>query len=231
MECFLEMANHLEKEMWEIGDKYIEAILREEIRKRVIKYLSEKKIFLKKYPLPVGPGRWEITQGNVTPYTHKGQTNRFCWDFERIDRQGNFHPVHGRDHKKDPSGSYSIQQPVYAVDSGKLILGFRDPDNDDSSNIIVIKHDDGTKAIYDHIDDNGFIGVDYERLKERYAGKYHVPRIRVKQGELIGYIGYTGTPYAHLHFSVKYKELGNLSLPVEFEEGYGVLLENEVITV
>lgn len=224
---YLDRANKIELEVHSTKDKSKKNKLRRKVRKNILKYLKRNYIELDDYPLPIRGGRWEITQGNTTKYTHRGHSNRFCWDFELVDHENNFHPEYGRDHKKDSQGNYSMGQLIYAVDSGRLVVGFRDPGNLDSSNIIVIHHRktpnspyDGTRSIYDHIADNGFVaGVDdYDSLSAKYAGQYYSPGIDVEQGQIIGVIGDTGTSYSHLHFSIKYRELGNLSLPICFED-------------
>ena len=180
------------------------------------------------FPLPLKYGHWQITQGNdsQTGSTHHGE-NKYSWDFELVDANKHFHPETGRDHKEDPDGNYSMGQTIYAVASGKLILGFKNPSDHDSSHIIVILHRnspdepyDGTRSIYDHIDNNGFlvgVGNRYDELASEYAGNYYSPGVDVVKGQAIGRIGYTGTPYPHLHFSVRDKYKNDETIPVRFD--------------
>jgi hypothetical protein len=237
---FLKQAEDLEKQVQSEPNFWVREQLRAKIRAHVNSYLRFQNIELKTYPLPIRDGRWEITQGNTTTGSHKGETNRFCWDFELIDKNKDFDPDHGREHKIDPDNNYCMWKPFYAIDSGRISYYFRDKSDLDTENMIIIKHRetpesdyDGTRAIYCHMPDGGFAGIDnFDELAKKYEGKYYYPGHDVKQGDLIGYIGWTGTYYAHLHFSMKYKGIGqydNLSLPIEFEKFYypmGIKREN-----
>lgn len=173
---------------------------REKIRKMMESYFRSQGIQLKSYSLPIKHGRWKITQGNTTKYTHQGK-NQFSWDFELVDVNGCLHPD-GIPHKEKPKENYSYEMPIYAVEKGRVWLRDGGVDGKEPSNIIVIHHDDGTRAIYDHIRPNGF------KVKK---GDH------VKRGQIIGYIGYTGTSYPHIHFSIKMKKADDWTLPVCFK--------------
>jgi len=173
---------------------------RAKIREMMESYFHDQGIKLKSYYLPIRHGRWKITQGNTTQYTHQGK-NQFSWDFELVDVNGCFHPD-CISHKEKPKENYSYGMPIYAVEKGRVWLSYGNVDGKEPSNIIVIHHDDGTRAIYDHIRPNGF------KVKKGD---------RVKRGQIIGYIGYTGTSYPHIHFSIKMEKADNWTLPVRFK--------------
>jgi hypothetical protein len=173
---------------------------RAKIREIMESYFRDQGIKLKSYYLPVRHGRWKITQGNTTKYTHQGE-NQFSWDFELVDVNGCFH-ADCLPHREKPKENYSYGMPIYAVETGRVWLRDGGEDGKEPSNIIVIYHNDGTKAIYDHIRPDGF------KVKK---GE------RVKRGQLIGYIGYTGTSYPHIHFSIRMKKADNWTLPVRFK--------------
>ena len=192
-------------------------------------YFRAAGVEMNSYKLPFKHGRWKITQGNTTKYSHSyRRKNLFCWDFELVDTLGRLHPQ-GLSHKKKPSENYSYGMPVYAVEQGRVWIRDGGTDGEEPSNIVVVYHGDGTRSIYDHIKPAGFkVGKDDQ----------------VEAGQLLGYIGFTGTKYPHIHFSVKVKKPDNWTIPVRFDEYYlcdpttrkiakirdGVPLEDQIIT-
>lgn len=181
------------------GPESVEA--RAEIRRTMELYFRDQQVPLRSYPLPFKQGRWKITQGNSTVYSHS-RLNQFCWDFELVDRSGFRHPL-GLDATLRPQENYSYGAPIHAVAPGRTWTRTGGTDGTDPSNIIVIHHDDGTRAIYDHI---------------RPGGCQVKTGQRVESGQLIGHVGYTGTSYPHIHFSVRTAAVDDWTLPVRFDE-------------
>jgi murein DD-endopeptidase MepM/ murein hydrolase activator NlpD len=77
------------------------------------------------------------------------------------------------------------------------------------ANAVVIKHDDGTQAIYGHL---------------RHNGALVQPGDTVRQGQLIAYSGSTGySAFPHLHFSVwSTAPTGRMLLPTRFHTRRGI---------
>ncbi len=125
-------------------------------------------------PFPIGK-EYTVTQGNCGLHTHRSEYNlRFSYDF----------PI--------PIGG-----DITAVRNGEVINldeQFPNDTNDHSqTNWIGIKHEDGTIAVYLHLNTKGvFVEIGDE----------------VKQGEIIGISGSSGyTEYRpHLHFHITEKE-------------------------
>jgi len=81
----------------------------------------------------------------------------------------------------------SAGSPIYAAASGTVILSRAGGWNGGYGNYVVIKHDNGTQTLYAHNTSNSVA-----------SGQ------RVKQGEVIGYVGSTGKSTGpHVHFEVR----------------------------
>ncbi len=120
------------------------------------------------YHLPFKKGeRYLVNQGNTSGFGHMGFW-RFGYDFHM-----------------------DIGTEIYAARAGSVVYTFEGANDGDpnSTNLITIKHSDGTVALYSHMTKNGsFVEIDEE----------------VEKGQLIGLSGNTGNTggVPHLHFSV-----------------------------
>ncbi len=108
----------------------------------------------------------------------------------------------------DFSGFHRIGLPVYAADSGYIsrikvsASGY--------GNALYITHPNGLKTVYGHLDRFAPEIQDYV-TKKQYEIKsfeiilYPIPwELKVKRGQIIGYVGNSGRSYApHLHFEVR----------------------------
>lgn len=134
-------------------------------------------------PYPVGVSV-EIFQGNCGPWTHTGSM-QYSTDFALL-----------------------VGEVVIAARSGEVVATrehFRDGiDNAwGQSNYVVIDHNDGTRAYYGHLMQNGVVvGV----------GEFVAQR---QQIGLAGNTGYTG-PTPHLHLEVQGCRDGCDSIPITF---------------
>jgi hypothetical protein len=182
-------------------DKKME--IRALIRKEMEQYTADNSVSLRSYSLPFKHGHWKVTQGNTTKYSHKNK-NQFSWDFELVDNQQEYH-FQGLKKRVDPKENYSYGMPIYAVESGKVWLRRHNKDGKGKSNIIVIKHGNGSRSIYDHVRPYGF---NVEKGDQ------------VRKGELIGYVGFSGTSYPHIHFSIRNSKLDNRTAPIKFKKYY-----------
>jgi Lectin C-type domain/Peptidase family M23 len=179
--------------------------VRAEIRRVMEAFLAERNVELQPVALPFREGRWKVTQGNSTVYTHRGR-NQFSWDFELVDGDGFRHPL-AMGVTRRPRENHSFGQPIYAALAGRVWTQSGAVDGGEKNNIIVIHHADGTRSVYDHVRHSGF------EVKTRDI---------VERGQLIGYVGYTGVSYPHIHFSVRLAALDNWTLPVRFASYYVV---------
>lgn len=201
-EAFPPSLTHLE-EVVRQGSSVEKSRARAEIRRLMEAFLAKRELSTASFSLPFERGRWMITQGNSTVYTHSGK-NQFSWDFELVDLDGFRHPLAIRPTER-PRENYSYGQPIHAARAGRVWIQSGGQDGGAKSNLIVVHHDDGTRAIYDHIRRDGF---------ECKSGD------RVQKGQRIGLVGYTGTSYPHIHFSVRCSKLDNWTLPVRFTSYY-----------
>ncbi len=99
--------------------------------------------------------------------------------------------------------SESETTPVYAAADG-LIYKLRQ-NHTGYGRVIYMRHSDGYSTVYAHL--SAFAGqlVDFAQKNEAEKG-FHFegnPKVRVKRGEIIGYIGTSGTDLIHLHFEVR----------------------------
>lgn len=137
--------------------------------------------------LPPIKGKFKITQSFNGKMTHFEKYNKYAVDIAM------------------PEGT-----PIYAARAGKVILVDDDfykntygTNKKNEANKIIILHDDGSMAIYAHLE--------LEKAKV-------YPEMNVQAGDLIGYSGNTGYSSApHLHFAIMYNHLGEeTSVPFKF---------------
>lgn len=139
------------------------------------------------YQLPYAEGQsYLLVQGYRSWFSHKG---RLAYDF------------------KMKTGT-----PVYAARSGVVTNvqeGFKEGGVNKKyyrkSNSIIIRHEDGSNAMYAHL---------------KYEGAEVKVGDSIKQGQLIGYSGSTGySAFPHLHFAVwgPTSGGGRAQLPVRFQ--------------
>lgn len=139
------------------------------------------------YRLPFREGRrYRLSQGFHGKQSHQSERSRYALDFQ-----------------------LEIGEPVHAAREGlvvKVVDWFDEaggPEMIDQANLIIILHDDGTMAHYVHLDHNGAL------VRERE---------RVTRGQHIGRSGMTGfTRGPHLHFVVRGGR--DRAIPIRFE-GY-----------
>ena len=193
---------HLEETVRQ-GNSVERSRAQSEIRRTMEAFLAKRKLSTPSFSLPFKHGRWKITQGNSTVYSHSGK-NQFSWDFELVDLDGFRHPL-GIGPTERPRENYSYDQPIYAARAGRVWIRSGGQDGGAESNLIVIHHGDGTRAIYDHIRSGGF---------ECKTGD------TVEHGQRIGLVGYTGVSYPHIHFSVRLSKLDDWTLPIRFTSYY-----------
>ena len=157
-----------------------------------------------------------------------------------------FHKLHKDDEDRSYGDQYSLDfileegSRVYAVKSGKIIdikidghknYGGDDPElikeADQHSNYILIEHDDGTIALYAHLQQGGIANKEGTDLE---IGDY------VSQRQWIGLSGNTGISTApHLHFSLLASKEGGYaegfvrkSIPYSFVDYDGPLQDKEI---
>lgn len=149
------------------------------------------------YSLPYLPGTtFLVSQGYNGHYSHHGDSS-YAIDFAM------------------PEGT-----PIVAAREGEVVstradsnVGGPDRKFEDKANYIVIQHDDGSFAEYLHLQHQGVVVEEGER---------------VQRGQLIGYSGNTGfSGGPHLHFMVAgaTAEGGRRSFPLRFQTSEGTLAE------
>lgn len=193
---------HLE-EVIQRGGAVEQSRARAEIRRTMEAFFAKRKLFTPSFALPIKRGRWMITQGNSTANSHSGKI-QFSWDFELVDDDGFRHPL-GLGPTARPRENYSYGQPIHAARAGRVWIQSGGQDGGAKSNLIVIHHGDGTRAIYDHLRPDGI---------ECKTGD------TVETGQRIALVGYTGVSYPHLHFSVRCSRLDDWTLPIRFTSYY-----------
>lgn len=147
---------------------------------------------------------------------HSDSVN-YCLPFSKhntfVLSQGENSKTHTGDHQFAYDFAMPIGSPVHAARSGiirQIIDGFKDKAQTEEfktqGNYILIEHDDGTLAVYAHLDHKG--------AAIKVGDKIQV-------GKLIGYSGNTGyTSGPHLHFEVFIFEGSKTkSVPVKFHTG------------
>ncbi len=141
--------------------------------------------------------RFEAPDGDVEYYNEKGESVAKTFlktplKFTRISSKFNprrMHPVlhrrrghHGVDYAA-PTGT-----PIWSAASGKIVFRGR---RGGAGNCVIVKHDNGYTTLYMHMS---------KFRKGQRVGA------RVRQKEVIGYVGSTGLATGpHLHFGLKYK--------------------------
>lgn len=144
------------------------------------------------YQLPYAEGKsYLVVQGYRSLFSHKG---RLAYDFKM--RTGT--PI------------YAARGGVVTSVQQEFKKGGVNKKYYRRANAIVIRHEDGSNAMYAHLKHNG---------SEVKVGDI------VKQGQLIGYSGSTGySAFPHLHFLVwgPTKEGRRAQLPVRFQTASGV---------
>ena len=139
------------------------------------------------YRLPFREAKtYRLSQGFDGKESHDRDTSRYALDFQ-----------------------LEIGEPVHAARAGTVVNvvdWFReagDRSRIDEANLIVVLHDDGTMAHYVHLDHEGALVTEGER---------------VERGQRIGTSGMTGfTRGPHLHFVVRRER--DIAVPIRFE-GY-----------
>ena len=145
------------------------------------------------YGLPVPTNKYFlVSQGVNGPFSHTDEYNRYALDIEM-----------------------DIGTPVLAARDGVIMAVEEDykkagvhEDYADKANVIYILHDDGTIALYAHLDMHSALVR---------------PGERVRRGDVIARSGNTGfSTGPHLHFNVQ-KNFGGgeKSIPVRFDKGNG----------
>ena len=150
------------------------------------------------YRLPYETGAaWPVLQGFDSHFSHHG-LERYAVDFDM------------------PEGT-----PIHAARGGVVARvveehdrGCAQPECGRFANFIVIVHDDGTTGEYFHLQRDGAVAEEGQR---------------VERGQLIGYSGNTGhSSQPHLHFALYRADQDGRtqSLPVRFETGRGRVVSN-----
>ncbi len=120
--------------------------------------------------------------------------------------------------------AYDFQMPmateILAARDGQVVeLREQWPDSGTTGgeeNVVILEHEDGTLSLYIHMMQNG-ITVELGDT--------------VRQGDLLGYVGMSGTSFSHLHFQVCLRggmcswKTGEWTLPVSFRNVQGELDE------
>ena len=141
------------------------------------------------YALPFHRGSsHQLTQGFYGKYTHKGRS-KFSLDFKM-----------------------NIGTPVHAMRDG-IVIGTESKHTEHGfsakfaakSNYIIIQHDDGTMAMYGHLDTGGVsVRVGQEVKKHQKIG-------------FSGNTGYSSGPHLHVHISaMRSFDKGPMSIPFRF---------------
>ncbi|MEM7297559.1 MAG: M23 family metallopeptidase [Bacteroidota bacterium] len=145
------------------------------------------------YSLPFKKGKkYSVSQGPNGKFSHNNAVSKYAIDFQLEIGE----PVHAA-----REGIVVKVQENYTKAGGKEFLW--------KANRIIILHEDGTTASYVHLDYNGSLVEEGER---------------VEKGQLIGRSGNTGfTRGPHLHFVVRKEK--DLAIPVYFEGYEGIVLK------
>lgn len=148
------------------------------------------------YSLPFPEGEaYTLTQGNKSDFTHNEPISRYAFDFAM------------------PVGSYvsAARGGTVGVVVEEFKIGGQDRKLMKKSNRIMVCHNDGTVAVYAHLQHKGAL--------VEVGDKVFV-------GQVIGLSGNTGyTTSPHLHFTVL---AGRKSIPIRFRNQYTILYEGEV---
>lgn len=138
--------------------------------------------------------RYTDPAGHTDYYTPDGRSVRKAFlrapvDFTRISSRFNMHRYHPILHRVRPHEGVDyaapIGTPVKAAGDGKVIFRGR---KGGYGNVVVLKHGGNITTLYGHLSK---------------FGKYRIGR-RVKQGDIIGYVGMTGLATGpHLHYEYR----------------------------
>lgn len=146
-----------------------------------------------KYILPYNEGeKYKLVQGNCSRYSHFG-LNRYAYDFglpmktEIIAARGGVVLSADMVH---PDNYYSVKKQYKRTGKAR-------------GNCILIRHSDGTVAVYYHLMQDSALVKTGDR---------------VVQGQLIAQSGNSGfTTGAHLHFEVRKSDIDRQTIPVTFK--------------
>jgi murein DD-endopeptidase MepM/ murein hydrolase activator NlpD len=141
------------------------------------------------YALPFARGEsYQLTQGFNGRHTHKDQS-AYALDF-KMDEGTRIHAMR--------------EGVVVALEEKQTEHGYS-PAFAEKSNHIIIQHDDGTMAMYGHLQPNGVkVRLGQKVYKHAFIG-------------LSGNTGYTSGPHLHVHISVlKDLKTGPVSVPFKF---------------
>lgn len=165
-------------------------------------------------------GRWKMTRGNGSKYTHIGLLGSYSWDFAVVDSKGK--TFSGKGELNDEY--FAFNQPILAPEDGIVVeveFGIADnkPDNPNYpqpwGNYVRIQHSKDLFTVLVHLKQDGV--------------SVH-PGQRVKKGQLLGRLGNSGnSTQPHLHFHCEYgDENQRVTRPCRFE-GYPNLKEGDVV--
>lgn len=141
------------------------------------------------YRLPFSGGypTWIMGQGNNGSFTHNG-AQAFAFDFIAPE---------GTSIRAARGGT------VVFVRENQTGNSYDDPNCDCSANAVIIRHQDGSEALYVHMPENGVF---------KAVGN------KVKRGEVIAEVGNTGySTTAHLHFQEQIPDSGGMTTPSRFQ--------------
>jgi hypothetical protein len=171
-------------------------------------------------------GRWTVTQGNRGAFSHERLADRFAWDFQLVDANGESNPPGN----ETPTAFYGFGAPVLAPADGVVELVENDvPDNLDgkrnhdrpAGNLVVLRHDAG----------------EFSRMCHLRRGSVVVAvGQRVTRGEIVGQCGCSGNAVEpHLHFVLRVGPTSeDFSVPAAFDDartprGDGVPQKGDVV--
>lgn len=148
-----------------------------------------------RYNLPYPSGSsYMLTQGNNTDYSHSGPIAKYAYDFAM------------------PEGSFvsAARSGVVGFVLDHFEIGGNNKNLKDKSNRVLVCHNDGTVAVYAHLQHKGALVEIGDR---------------VFVGQVIGLSGNTGyTTSPHLHFTVL---SGDESIPIKFRNRSSNLVEGQ----